>query len=109
MNSNLTDWSTFIRPDGLCNLLNRSGDVIGTFTDWQVAEFVCNMRNELTANAEIIAGLEDKIVDLEEDIKVTEFDYQDAKEQTENDHRTIVDLENEVDVLKTKLWNLTNE
>lgn len=109
MNSKYTDWSTFTRPDGLCNLLNRSGDVIGTFTDWQVAEFVCNMRNELTANAEIIANHEDKIAELESDHKEDADEISDLKEQTENDHRTIVDLEKEVDDLKTKLWNLTNE
>ena len=109
MNSNLTDWSTFTRPDGLCNLLNRSGDVIGTFTDWQVAEFVCNMRNELTANAEIIANHEDKIAELEAFKKEDAQEIKDLEERTENDHRTIVDLEKEVDVLKTQLWNLTHE
>ena len=109
MNFNTTNWSTFTRPDGLCNLLNAHGTVLATFTDWQLAEYVANLTQEVEKNTEIISNLEDKVADLEEDVKMTEKDYEDAKEQGEQDHRTIVDLEKEIDELKTKLYNLSNE
>jgi len=109
MNFNTTNWSTFTRPDGLCNLLNAHGTVLATFTDWQLAEYVANLTQEVEKNTEIISNLEDKVADLEEVVKMTEKDYEDAKEQGEQDHRTIVDLEKEIDELKTKLYNLSNE
>ncbi len=107
MNFNTTNWSTFTRPDGLCNLLNAHGTVLATFTDWQLAEYVANLTQEVEKNTEIISNLEDKIADLEEEVKITEKDYEDVKEQGEQDHRTILDLENEIDELKVKLFNLS--
>ena len=109
MNFNTTNWSTFTHPDGLCNLLDAHGTVLATFTDWQVAEYVANLNHEVTLNTEIISNLEDKIAELEESVTTSEQDYQDAKEQGEHDHRTIIVLEKEIDELKTKLYNLSNE
>lgn len=109
MNFNTTNWSTFTRPDGLCNLLNAHGTVLATFTDWQLAEYVANLTHEVQKNTEIICGLEDKVADLEGAKEIDAQEIKDLEERTENDHRTIVDLEKEIDELKTKLYNLSNE
>jgi len=107
MNFNTTNWSTFTRPDGLCNLLNAHGTVLATFRDWQLAEYVANLTQEVEKNTEIISKLEDRVAELEEEVSVSEQDYKDTKEQGEQNHRTILDLEKEIDDLKVKLFNLS--
>ena len=109
MNFNTTNWSTFTRPDGLCNLLDAHGTVLASFTVWQVAEYVANLTQEVEKNTEIISNLEDQVSDLEEAKEIDAQEIKDLEERTEQDHRTIVDLEKEIDELKTKLYNLTNE
>lgn len=101
-------WSTFTRPDGQCDLLDMSGNVLATFADWQVAEYVVNMRLELSENTDIISTLEDKVLELEHLRKEDKQEIKDLEERTEHDHRTILDLEKEIDDLKTQLWNATH-
>ncbi len=106
---NIKDWSTHTLDNGLCQLLDFQGNVLATFNDWQVAEEVVRLAQDQVANNELIEQKEERIAELVERLDVKESDYQDLKEQSENVHRTILDLEKEIDDLKTKLWNLSHE
>ena len=106
---NINTWSTKTLENGQCQLLNFHGDVIATFVDWQEAEKVVSLQEDCLENKEIIEQKEERIAELEEQAVVNTKDYDDLKEQSENDHRTILDLEKEIDELKTKLWNLSHE
>lgn len=106
---NIRDWSTHTLDNGLCQLLDFQGNVLATFADWQVAERVVQLAQDQIANDELIEQKEERIAELIGQLDVKEVDYQDLKEQSENDHRTIIDLEKEIDELKTKLWNLSHE
>jgi len=106
---NIKDWSTHTLDNGLCQLLDFQGNVLATFADWQVAEKVVQLAQDQDANNELIEKKDERIAYLEEQAVVNTKDYDDLKEQSENDHRTILDLEKEIDELKTKLWNLSHE
>ena len=106
---NIKDWSTHTLDNGLCQLLDFQGNVLATFADWQVAEKVVQLAQDQDANNELIEIKDERIAYLEEQAVVNTKDYDDLKEQSENDHRTILDLEKEIDELKTKLWNLSHE
>ena len=106
---NIKDWSTHTLDNGLCQLLDFQGNVLATFADWQVAEKVVQLAQDQNANNELIEKKDEQIAYLEEQAVVNTKDYDDLKEQSENDHRTILDLEKEIDELKTKLWNLSHE
>ena len=106
---NIKDWSTHTLDNGLCQLLDFQGNVLATFADWQVAEKVVQLAQDQDANNELIEKKDERIAELVEEINSNESDIRDLKEQSENDHRTILDLEKEIDELKTKLWNLSHE
>lgn len=106
---NIKDWSTHTLDNGLCQLLDFQGNVLATFADWQVAEKVLQLAQDQDANNELIEKKDEQIAYLEEQAVVNTKDYDDLKEQSENDHRTILDLEKEIDELKIKLWNLSHE
>lgn len=106
---NIKDWSTHTLDNGLCQLLDFQGNVLATFADWQVAEKVVQLAQDQDANNELIEKKDERIAYLEEQAVVNTKDYDDLKEQSENDHRTILDLEKEIDELKIKLWNLSHE
>jgi len=106
---NIKDWSTHTLDNGLCQLLDFQGNVLATFADWQVAEKVVQLAQDQDANNELIEKKDERIAELVEEINSNESDIRDLKETSENDHRTILDLEREIDELKTKLWNLSHE
>ena len=106
---NIKDWSTHTLDNGLCQLLDFQGNVLATFADWQVAEKVVQLAQDQDANNELIEKKDERIAYLEEQAVVNTKDYDDLKETSENVYRTILDLEKEIDELKTKLWNLSHE
>ncbi len=106
---NIKDWSTHTLDNGLCQLLDFQGNVLATFADWQVAEKVVQLAQDQDANNELIEQKDERIAELVEEINSNESDIRDLKETSENDYRTILDLEKEIDELKTKLWNLSHE
>lgn len=106
---NIKDWSTHTLDNGLCQLLDFQGNVLATFNDWQVAGEVVRLAQDQVANNELIEQKEERIAELVEEINSNESHIADLKETSEQDHRTILDLEKEIDDLKTKLWNLSHE
>ena len=106
---NIKDWSTHTLDNGLCQLLDFQGNVLATFANWQVAEKVVQLAQDQDANNELIEKKDERIAELVEEINSNESDIRDLKETSENDYRTILDLEKEIDELKTKLWNLSHE
>lgn len=106
---NIKDWSTHTLDNGLCQLLDFQGNVLATFANWQVAEKVVQLAQDQDANNELIEKKDERIAELVEEINSNESDIRDLKETSKNDYRTILDLEKEIDELKTKLWYLSHE
>lgn len=109
LNYSYRDWHTKYSGGGEATLHAQDGTLIARFADWQVADFVVLLLENQKANDELIEQKDERIAELEEEVVETSKDCNDLKEQSENDYRTILDLEKEIDELKTKLWNLSHE
>lgn len=95
--------------NGTTLLHSLDGSVLATFNDWQVAEQVLRQQDDIEQLEMLVNDRDDKLMQAVEDKQTLEYKIEKLESINDDNHRLILDLEKEVDTLKTKLWNFTND